>query len=74
MRPPPKAGENDVERLLRVSGVNVASMRPPPKAGENRLRGGWSKGASNRFNEAPAESGGKPERDPIAPDQLILLQ
>ena len=60
MRPPQNAGENHGERL-RVGGVGGASMRPPQNAGENLKAKKRKPPGPPRFNEAPAECGGKPE-------------
>ena len=38
----------------------IASMRPPLNAGENAIRRAPARRRARRFNEAPAERGGKP--------------
>ena len=38
----------------------LASMRPPQNAGENGRHNGGTRQNAGRFNEAPAECGGKP--------------
>ena len=59
MRPPLNAGENGRGgRLVRRRGR--ASMRPPLNAGENVACASCSALPMWRFNEAPAERGGKP--------------
>ena len=59
MRPPQNAGES----LLRLRPARElpadASMRPPQNAGESGLDPYYVVRADTRFNEAPAERGGK---------------
>ena len=58
MRPPQNAGESEDLRRIRRDMLE-ASMRPPQNAGEScRLALAWSRPLP-RFNEAPAERGGK---------------
>ena len=59
MRPPLNAGENCVVEAGLMSG-EMASMRPPLNAGENGEHRRRSHRRHRRFNEAPAERGGKP--------------
>ena len=58
MRPPLNAGENRAERG-QLGADNSASMRPPLNAGENTDDTRRVLLALERFNEAPAERGGK---------------
>ena len=46
--------------------LTVASMRPPLNAGENRRPRRHAAAWALRFNEAPAERGGKPGAHPDA--------
>ena len=61
MRPPQNAGENPILAASR-SNAGGASMRPPQNAGENRTARASRRRPRCRFNEAPAECGGKPGR------------
>ena len=58
MRPPLNAGENRAQCRLRATR-RWASMRPPLNAGENATFFSARFGVVGRFNEAPAERGGK---------------
>ncbi len=58
MRPPQIAGEKMMQRIRDLKG-KVASMRPPQIAGEKPRRGRAWQGYVRRFNEAPADRGGK---------------
>ena len=73
MRPPLNAGEN---QTLRVSSAHrqEASMRPPLNAGENRPTGAPTALPTPRFNEAPAECGGKPREAKREQTAVQLLQ
>ena len=62
MRPPLNAGEN-ASRSTPPTPTRSASMRPPLNAGENVDVGGHAVERDWRFNEAPAERGGKPLLD-----------
>ena len=73
MRPPLNAGENRgiVCRQLLESG---ASMRPPLNAGENGAARHVCQSPPRRFNEAPAERGGKPASALVADHTFAKLQ
>ena len=58
MRPPQNAGENSLDEDFPAA-FEVASMRPPQNAGENVPVAGEQPVRDLRFNEAPAECGGK---------------
>ena len=49
-------------------------MRPPLNAGENSARTPAPRPARRRFNEAPAERGGKPNRSISRLISATLLQ
>ena len=65
MRPPLNAGENGATHHRRP-GAGPASMRPPLNAGENSSPAGPARSPAARFNEAPAERGGKLPRGDLA--------
>ena len=58
MRPPLNAGEN-LAAKVHTLWRRPASMRPPLNAGENAAATAHLPAATRRFNEAPAERGGK---------------
>ena len=58
MRPPQNAGEDAVDDVRRRLLLD-ASMRPPQNAGEDVLADLSPRPPDRRFNEAPAERGGR---------------
>ena len=73
MRPPLNAGENQDDLLDAVIRL-AASMRPPLNAGENPGRSWRWPTRPRRFNEAPAERGGKPRITPGKSTIALMLQ
>ena len=63
MRPPLNAGENGMQGRHWRDDI-IASMRPPLNAGENCDLFAPAPPETPRFNEAPAERGGKRARSP----------
>ena len=62
MRPPLNAGEDAVDYPHRSAHFS-ASMRPPLNAGEDTEDGKTTSTREVRFNEAPAECGGRQAQD-----------